>query len=126
MKKSEENKLIETFEAVNQPIEKPSFKNAKGKSMTPIFAIIDHLKGVTHSSALHLYKTLDDAVKAFVEEYGMEQLREFLNQPDVSELVGNKFDEIVKDIEFFAKIQDHNSQTFIEFQDKLNEISVAE
>ena len=101
MKKSEENKLIETFDA----IEKPHYKNAKSRQeMTAIFAIIDHLKGVKQSSALNLYKTLDEAVTAFVEQYSIEQLREFLNQPDVDELMKSKLNEILKNIEFFAKI----------------------
>ena len=91
----------------------------------PIFALVDHLKG-WKSSATNYYKTFEDAFEACLNEFGKDELKAFFNAVEMNEAIKNKMNEAIQSIEIISEISDHNSQDYIDFQDKLNQISVSE
>jgi hypothetical protein len=91
----------------------------------PIYAIIDHLKGVRSSHALSYFASPDEAAGQFIRDYGIESLRAYLHD-NHDDLIGKKMDDALRSIRFIATVCDHNSQSYINFQDSLNKLSVEE
>ena len=84
--------------------EKTKHYKEDNQQLNPKFAIIDHFKNVSHSSALNRYKTLNDAVNDFIEIYGIEQMYEFIAENDINQLFENKLNNIINDIKILDKI----------------------
>jgi hypothetical protein len=92
----------------------------------PIYAIIDHLKGIKSSHALNYFASPDKAVEQFIRDYGAESLKEYLHDNGYDDLIDKKMNDVLTSIAFIASICDHNSQLYINFQDNLNKLSVSE
>jgi hypothetical protein len=92
----------------------------------PIYAVIDHLKGIKSSHALNYFASPDKAVAQLVRDYGAEDLRAYLHDNGHDGLIDRKMDDVLMSAGLIAEICDHNSQSYINFQDSLNRLSVAE
>jgi hypothetical protein len=92
----------------------------------PIHAIIDHLKGIKSSHALSYFTSPEDAVGLFIQDYGTENLREYLHDSGHDDLIDKKMNDVLRSIRLIATMRDHNSQSYINFHDNLNKLSVEE
>jgi len=98
-------------------------KEQNYKATDPIFALVDHLNGYT-SFSTNFYQTFEQAFEKCVEEYGLDELKSYFKDPKFSKSIKNKMMKVLKEIEIVEQIADHNDQEYIDFQDKLNEVSV--
>ena len=123
-KNKKQNEIVNASELKEKSIMNKPHYSDNNKPFNPKFALLDHLKNKT-SFATNYYKNINEAVDEFINMYGVEQLREFCNEPDIETDLKTKMDEILDNIEFIATVQDHNSQDYINFQDELNTKSVS-
>jgi hypothetical protein len=87
---------------------KDTFKDLGMKEPnSPLYAVIDHLKDPGRKPdtfATHYYKTLDEAVNAAIEKYGVQGLKDYIYDNGYEYLINDKMKEIFESIEFISKV----------------------
>ena len=95
-------------------------------STNPIYALIDHLNNVSYSNNINYFKSFEDSFAACVEMYGIDELKEFFKNGKFDKTIQKRMKKILSEIDIVGELSDHNEQSYIESQDELNKISVAE